>query len=423
MTATGRAATPAAGLAAAPAVGLGPTHWPAVLAAFAAGVAVALNIGKVPVALPTLRRELGLSLVEAGWVSSMLTTVAVFLAAATGMWVGRLGALRFVMAGLVLTAVASLAGLWPSLGLAGLLVARFVEGLGFMMVVVSAPALVASAAHPRDRRFALSIWSAFMPAGAALGMAAGPWLIPTFGWRSLWLAVAIGLLVAAAAVWTWRRHFPGTQASRAPQQSFLGPVREVLARPLPWLLAPCFGLWAIQHFALIVWMPTYLIEQRALGAVAAALWTAGMVVVNVPGNLLGGALSQRGLPRGWQLALGHIGTGLGALLYTAEGLPDGLRLLAAFWVSFIGGLIPSAVLSSTSVLARDPQQTGTLQGLYIQTTQFGQFVGTPLIAATVAAAGSWTAGAMRVVLPAALLGLLLGALALRAERRLAPHAA
>lgn len=414
MTAASRVATPAAGLA--------PTHWPAVLAAFAAGVAVALNIGKVPVALPTLRRELGLSLVEAGWVSSMLTTVAVFLAAATGMWVGRLGALRLVMSGLVLTAVASLAGLWPSLGLTGLLVARFVEGLGFMMVVVSAPALVASAAQPGDRRFALSIWSAFMPAGAALGMAAGPWLIPTFGWRSLWLAVAIGLLVAAAAVWTWRGHFPGTQASRAPQ-SFLGPVREVLAKPLPWLLAPCFGLWAIQHFALIVWMPTYLIEQRSLSAVAAALWTAGMVVVNVPGNLLGGALSQRGLPRGWQLALGHLGTGLGALVYTAEGLPDSVRLLAAFWVSFIGGLIPSAVLSSTTVLARDPQQTGTLQGLYIQTTQFGQFVGTPLIAAAVAAAGSWTVGALRVVLPAAVVGLLLGVFARRAERRLLPRAA
>lgn len=404
------------------ATGRAATHWPAVLAAFGAGVAVALNIGKVPVALPTLRRELGLSLVEAGWVSSMLTTVAVFLAAATGMWVGRLGALRLVIAGLLLTAAASLAGLWPALGLNGLLVARFVEGLGFMMVVVSAPALVAAAARPQDRRFALSIWSAFMPAGAALGMAAGPWLIPAYGWGSLWLAAAIGLLAAAAAVWTWRGHFPGTRPSPS-ARSFLGPVREVLARPLPWLLAPCFGLWAVQHFALIVWMPTYLIEQRALSPVAAALWTAGMVVVNVPGNLLGGALSQRGLPRGWQLALGHIGTGLGALVYAAEGLPDGLRLLAAFWVSFIGGLIPSAVLSSTTVLARDPQQTGTLQGLYIQTTQFGQFVGTPLIAATVAAAGSWTAGAMRVVLPAALVGLLLGALALRAERRLAPQAA
>lgn len=393
------------------------THWPAVLAGFGAGVAVSLNIGKVPVALPTLRQELGLSLVQAGWVSSMLTAVAVVLAAIMGMWVGRLGALRLVLAGLVLTAAASVAAALTHQGLAGLLIGRFVEGLGFMMVVVSAPALVVAAAQPRDRRFALSIWSAFMPAGAAIGMAAGPWLIPAFGWRSLWWAVASGLLLAAAAVWHQRHRFPGTQPAPT-THAFLGPVRQALAQPLPWLLAPCFGLWAVQHFALIVWMPTYLIEQRAVAPVAASLWTAGMLVANVPGNLLGGALIQRGLPRGWQLMLGHIGTGLGALVYASDGLPDVVRLAAAFWVSFIGGLIPSAVLSSTTVLARSPQQTGTLQGLYIQTTQLGQFIGTPLIAALVASAGSWMAGAGRVVLPAAAIGLLLGLLSLRAERKL-----
>ena len=43
------------------------THWPAVLAAAMAGVAVGMNVGKVPLALPMLRVELGLNLVQAGW--------------------------------------------------------------------------------------------------------------------------------------------------------------------------------------------------------------------------------------------------------------------------------------------------------------------------------------------------------------------
>ena len=64
------------------------THWAAVAAVLAAGLAIALNVGKVPVALPALRAELGLTLVQAGWVSSMLTTVAVF-GAAFGRHVGR----------------------------------------------------------------------------------------------------------------------------------------------------------------------------------------------------------------------------------------------------------------------------------------------------------------------------------------------
>ncbi len=80
------------------------THWPAVLAAVLAGVlagvAVDMNVGKVPLALPTLRHELGLSLVQAGWVSAMLTTLAVVAALGFGLVAARVGALRMVLGGL-----------------------------------------------------------------------------------------------------------------------------------------------------------------------------------------------------------------------------------------------------------------------------------------------------------------------------------
>ena len=72
----------------------GPTHWPAVLAAVAGGVAVGMNVGKVPMALAALRQEFGLSLVQAGTVSSTLSTLAVVFAVGVGMLTGRVGALR-----------------------------------------------------------------------------------------------------------------------------------------------------------------------------------------------------------------------------------------------------------------------------------------------------------------------------------------
>ena len=72
----------------------------AVLAAVLAGVAVGMNVGKVPLALPTLRHELGLSLVQAGWVSAMLTTLAVVAALGFGLVAARVGALRMVLGGL-----------------------------------------------------------------------------------------------------------------------------------------------------------------------------------------------------------------------------------------------------------------------------------------------------------------------------------
>ncbi len=86
--------------------------------------------------MPLLRGELGLSLVQAGWVSAMLCTLAVVAALGFGLLAGRLGALRMVMGGLGVSALAWLATLgvqagplsagaaWPG-GFALLMASRF----------------------------------------------------------------------------------------------------------------------------------------------------------------------------------------------------------------------------------------------------------------------------------------------------------
>lgn len=396
------------------------THWAAVAAVMAGGLAIALNVGKVPVSLPTLRSELDLSLVQAGWVSSMLVFLAFLGATFTGMWVGRLGALRMVLGGLAVCAGASLiAPLLPGWG--PLIGSRFLEGLGFMVVAVASPALITAATAPADRRFALGLWSTYMPAGASLAMLASPWLLPRTGWAGLWLLTSAGLLAALAAVAVQRRHFaaaaPGHAAGSPGGNGLWAPARAALAQPLPWLLALSFGVWAMQHFALIVWMPTYLQEQRGAGPGVTAVLTGLMLLACVPGNLLGGWLVQQEIPRGRLLAAAQLCTGTGALVYASEALPDALRYAAAVFVSFAGGVIPAAVMASSTVLARMPQQIGTLQGLYMQGAQLGQVVGTPLIAAVVAASGRWSS-ALAVTATAAAVGVGLGLAAGRMEARL-----
>jgi MFS transporter, CP family, cyanate transporter len=393
------------------------THRLAVLAALFAGLAIAMNVGKVPVSLAVLRAEFGLTLVQAGWVSSMLTTVALFVAAFVGMWVGRLGALRMVLGGLLLCASASALTL-AATSVAGLLLCRLLEGAGFMTVAVATPALVSAASSAADRRFALAAWSAYMPAGASLAMALAPLLLPLGGWRVLWVLTAAMLLLAAAGVWTQRRHYAAkTPATPLPTTSFFGPVRLALRRLLPWLLALSFGAWATQHFALIVWLPTFLKEQRGLPPATVALLTGAMLVACVPGNLLGGALVQRGLSRGHILAAAQALVGLMAVGYSSDALPDALRYALTVAVSFTGGVMPAAIMASSTVLARTPQQIGTLQGLFMQGAQLGQFIGTPLIASVVSASGQWHS-ALWVTASAALIGVVLGLWAHRLEAAL-----
>jgi cyanate permease len=394
------------------------THWPAVLAAAFSGVAIAVNVGKVPLALGELRSEFALSLVQAGWVSSALTTLAVFSALGVGLVAGRIGALRMVLGGLLLGALASLAALvvpFHGAGTGGfgrLIATRLIEGAGFLAVAVAAPSLVSAAAAPADRRFALGIWATYMPAGAGLAMAASPLLLPLAGWRGLWALAVVALLAAAALCWAQRRHYATGTALAMP----LRPTLAVLRQPLPWLYALAFGAWALQHFALIVWMPTFLREQRGLGPTPVALLTGAMLLACVPGNLLGGALLQRGVARGRLIAVAHTVTGLCGLACFSDALPDGLRYALCVALSFTGGLVPSAVLSASAVLARGPQQISAIQGLVMQISQLGQFIGTPLIAAVVAASGHW-ASARWVTGGAALLGVGLGLTCWALERR------
>ncbi|WP_341649294.1 hypothetical protein [Thauera humireducens] len=44
----------------------------------------------------------------------------------------------------------------------------------------------------------------------------------------------------------------------------------------------------MQHFTLIVWLPTFLRDQRGLEIGWVALLSCVMVLVNVPGNVIGG---------------------------------------------------------------------------------------------------------------------------------------
>ncbi|MDB5727056.1 MAG: transporter [Noviherbaspirillum sp.] len=390
------------------------THWLAVLAAALCGVAVAMNVGKVSIAMPQLRSDFGLSLVVAGMVSSMINSMAVASALFFGVLGDRVGALRMCFFGLSMSA-AGCAGALLASSETVLLVSRFAEGVGMVAVVVSAPALLSAASSPGDRRFAFGIWSAYLPAGVGLVMLLAPLMMWLGGWRGLWLATLSVIILAAACIWRLRRAYRLPPSGTAPATA-LTTAKEALSQRAPWLLAFVMATWTTQHFALIIWLPTFLREQRGIEPLTAALLSCLMVLVNVPGNLLGGFLLQRGFRRGNLIAFASVLTGLSGVGIFLDVLPDILRYGLCLTLSFIGGLIPASVLSASVTFARTPKQIGTLQGLFMQCGQLGPFVGPPLIAMLVAASGDWR-DALYVTGIAALLGITLGLMLRRYEPR------
>ena len=388
------------------------TRWPAVWTAIAAGIIAAAYVGKLPPAIPLLRGEFHLSLVSAGWVNSIFNTLSLGIAALVGVLAGRYGALRFCAAGLGIMALGGAIGAAAQSG-GQLLASRILEGGGFIAIAVSAPALIVAACAPRERNLALGLWASYLPFGSGLTILVSPLLLGSIGWRGLWLAIVLLTLACALALWRLRESY---RAAPAAAPTLSGAV-SALRQSGPWWLALGFACYSLMYYAVAVWLPTFLVQERGASIAQAALLTALLIGCNAIGNLAGGWLMHRAAPRGHVITVAVLAMAACSSGIFNAALADALRFSLSALFMLVGGMIPASILSGGQVYAREAGQISSIQGLIVQVAQLGPFAGPPLVAAVVSAAGNWEA-ALGVLLAAAACGSVLGQLARRSEQAL-----
>ena len=371
---------------------------------FAGGLACGAFMGKVPPALPEMRSTLGLSLVESGFIATMINLLGALAGMLMGMLGDRVGHKRLALAGLATLAAGGFIGA-AAQGFPALLLSRFLEGAGFIGFAVTGAALInASAATPRDRDRAMGLWTAYMPGGAALAMLAAPLVMAQFGWRGYWSILAAIALACALLVW---RVVPPTRAAR------LGTLRlaaESLSQPGSVALALLFAFYVAQWTSVMIWLPTFVVERGGTAALAAFLG-ALMVLANVPGNLAAGWLLSHGVKRGTLVVVASAIAAACSVGMLGEWLPDGWRFALVLAFSCIAGAIPAAILSGVAVHARSPGHIGTTNGMVMQMAQIGQSVG-PIVLAWIASHfGGWGAtlwGMLAFAAACALCGIAVG---------------
>jgi predicted MFS family arabinose efflux permease len=361
------------------------TNWPAVWAVFAAGLAAGAYMTKVPPALPALRGEFGLTLVESGFIATTFNLIGMLVGILAGVLCDRFGHRRLALAGLAIMAAGGAMGA-AAPGFGTLLASRFFEGVGFILLSVSAVALMnAAAATPRDRAKALGLWSSYMPTGGSIALLAAPWLIATWGWRGMWLAFALAAAVCAVGI---ARVVPAPQ--RHGEVNFMRLVAESLSRKGSMVLALLFAFYVGQWTSVMVWLPTFLVEHEVTAG-AAAVATALMVVANIPGNLAGGWLLSRGMPRGTLVVAAAAIAALCEVGMAAGTLPGPLRYALVLVFSTCAGVIPASIFAGMPVHAKTPQHIGTANGIVMQASQIGQFLGPLAIAWIASRYGGWDA--------------------------------
>src|SRR3954463_1840459 len=188
--------------------------WLALALLAAAQFVVVLDASIVNVALPSIGRDLEFSQDNLSWVVNAYTLFFGGFLLLGGRLADRLGRRRMFMSGMVLFALASLAG-----GLAQseiwLIVARAVQGLGAALVSPAALSIVTTTfAEGAERNKALGVWGAVAGSGGAAGVLLGGMLTQWAGWEwVLFVNTPIGLAAAAVAP---RLVPPSPQRGRAP---------------------------------------------------------------------------------------------------------------------------------------------------------------------------------------------------------------
>ncbi len=352
-----------------------------------AGVVAALQVGKLPPALPVLQAQLGLSLVQSGFLVSMVQMAGMLLAILVGLAADNLGLKRSMVAGLGLLALASALGSLASVPWL-LLSLRGVEGMGFLLTVLPAPALIRRLVPPQRLPGMMGVWGTYMPLGTAVALLLGSFVVPVWGWPLWWDALALACAFMAWALW---RALPADPPALAVQGLQLGArLGQTLRHPGPWLVALIFAVYAAQWLAVIGFLPS-IYAQAGLGGAAVGVLSAGAALVNMVGNLLSGRLLQRGWAPHHLLWLGLGSMALGSFLAfaaTTAGWPW-LRYAGVLLFSSLGGLVPATLFWLAVRLAPGERQLATTVGWAQQWSALGQFLGPPVVAWLAARAGGW----------------------------------
>lgn len=357
------------------------------------GVSAALHVGKLPPALPVLEQALGVTLVQAGFLLSLVQLAGMILGLIVGLAADGLGLKRTMVTGLAILSAASwLGGLAEQVSV--LMILRALEGFGFLLASMPAPGLIRRLVASGRMSRMLGLWGAYMPFGTALALVGGPVVIGISGWPGWWWLLAA--VSAVMALWlALALPADGVAAGAGERQGWSDRLRVTLASGGPWLVALAFATYSAQWLAVIGFLPS-MYAQAGLAPGVAGVATGFAAAMNIVGNIASGRQLQRGVSPEILLYAGFVAMAAGCFVAFSSlagrlepAVGTALRYGAVLVFSSAGGLIPGTLFSLAVRLAPGERTISTTVGWMQQWSAAGQLAGPPLVAWVALRAGGW----------------------------------
>lgn len=350
-----------------------------------AGFMAAMHVGKLPPAVPVLQQDLGLSLVQAGILLSLVQGAGMLLALVLGSYSTKIGLKRCMVLGLVLLAAASSLVMVPQ-SLVMLFVLRGIEGFGFLCITLTGAAYLRQLVSAQQLQVKLGIWSAYMGGGMGITLLLTPILLGSFTWQQTWgIYGAMSLVLAIIVMF----RLPPPAVTQQPTQ-VLQILKQVCTHIPAWLLAAVFALYAGQWLCLVGFLPT-IYEQNQISLTTAGALTAVVAMSNALGTAWCGRLLQSGVAAVNLIRIGFCVMMFSALsFYSLDAyLPFILQYACVVAFSLVGGFVPASVFSQAMHVAPQAQAIPATIGLTLQCSALSQFILPPLAASLVGWSQTW----------------------------------
>ncbi len=351
-----------------------------VLVLWFAGLCAAAQFAKISLIFPELRTIYSQFCNITGFLVTLLSLVGVFLGLFTGMIVARFGIRKPLLSALFLgSALSAFQATLPAFWL--MLASRFIEGLSHLMIVVTAPTLIARISADRDRPVTLTLWGTFFGVAFAIVGVVAPPLIRSFGVPALFIAHAVAMLVAAMAISTL---LPRLEAKVDAATSFS--FKDVLLRHVetyrsPFIAAPALGwlFYTLSFVSIITILPTLLPdEDRTIANVALSL-------ASIASSITLGAYLLRRMAAVQVIKLGFL---LSALCVVGLAtFPVSMWMATALFASL--GLVQGASFAAVPQLNPDPHDQAYANGALAQMGNLGNLTGTVILLQMLESFGRW----------------------------------
>ncbi len=243
---------------------------------------------------PILKKDLGLSDAQLGWLSTIVLAMVGLLSIPLSYFIDRWRRGKMLSLMSIVWSIASFfSGL--SANFTQLLVTRGVLGVGEASFNSGGQSLIMAIFKKARRATITGIWTTATSLGMAFGMIIGGWVAVNMGWRTAFMVVAIPGILFGILAWfmpDYKNRPKEQNGAAASAMSFGGTMKAILTNKSAVTLFISFGLLYYFLNTIVYWLPTYFTRYMGMDVAQAGSMTAVVMVSALLASPLGGWLGD-----------------------------------------------------------------------------------------------------------------------------------